>query len=286
MTFGSDKILQLLVYIQANLDGDLSLTALSRKARLSPSYLHRLFKSTVGETVKAYTERLRLEHGAFRLLIQEGTLLEVALDCGYHSHETFTRAFRRRFGMPPQDYRQRARRALPTTDPTAADQAGAKPTYELSATRVVRFREIHLAFIRHTGPYETVPQELFDTLADWAQRRGIPGPWMWMGIGHDAPATTAPERLRFDAALVVPSPFAPEGRIGHQVLAGGDFAVTKHSGPLATLGPAYATILSRALALPRHRLIGLPAVEIYHTTGVNLAQPLHHTDICLPVAQR
>ncbi len=281
MTPGWDPILPLLVYIQANLDGDLSLTALGRKARLSPTYLHRLFKAVVGETPKEYIERLRLEQSAFRLAIQDGTLLEIALDCGYRNHETFTRAFARRFGQPPQAYRRRIRRAIP-----AAKRDRPELPYALSTTRVVRFRDIDLAFIRHTGPYETVPQDLFDELNDWALTQGVPGPWIWLGIGHDAPTTTTPDRLRFDAALVVPGPITPCGRIGHQVLAGGDFAVTKHSGPLATLADAYAEILPRVLALPRHRLVGLPAVEIYHTPGVNLAQPLHHTDICLPVSRR
>ena len=286
MTPGWETILPLLVYIQAHLDGDLSLTALSQKARLSPSYLHRLFRSAVGETLKAYTARLRLEQAAFRLVIQDGTLLDVALDCGYNSHETFTRAFRRRFGLSPQAYRLRARRSLPPAEAGGAARKAPEPAYELSTTRVVRFRDIHLAFIRHTGPYETVPQQLFDTLAEWALRHEVPGPWMWLGIGHDAPATTAPEKLRFDAALVVPGPFAPVDRIGHQVLPGGDFAVTKHSGPLNTLPAAYATILPRVLAFRHHTLVGLPAVEIYHTAGGNLAQPLHHTDICLPMTPR
>ncbi len=283
MTTGWETILPLLVYIQTNLDGDLSLGALSRRARLSPAHLHRAFRSLVGETLKRYTERLRLEQGAFRLVIQEGTLLDIALDCGYRNHETFTRAFGRRFGLPPQEYRVRAQRFAPPPP----DPARVPPTdFELSTTRVVRFRELHLAFIRHTGPYEAVPQELFDELAQWALRRSVPGPWTWLGIGHDAPATTTADRLRFDAALVVPGPIAPEGRIGHQVLAGGDFAVTRHSGPLTTLPQAYAVVLPRVLALPRYRLVGLPAVEIYHATHLNLTQPLHHTDLCLPVVRR
>lgn len=283
MTTSWETILPLLVYIQANLDQDLSLAALSRRIGLSPWHLHRAFRSLAGETLKSYTERLRLEQGAFRLMIQDGSLLDVALDCGYHNHETFTRAFRRRFGVAPQAYRVQARRAAPQ----AIEAASAPSTdFELSTTRVVRFRDLHLAFIRHTGAYEAVPQQIFDELEQWALRHGVPGSWTWMGIGHDAPATTAPARLRFDAALVMPGPFVSEGRIGHQVLAGGSFAVTKHSGPLATLPRAYGIILPRVLALPRHRLVGLPAVEIYHTTRLNLAQALHHTDLCLPVIER
>jgi AraC family transcriptional regulator len=76
-----------------------------------------------------------------------------------------------------------------------------------------------------------------------------------MGIGHDAPGTTRPEHLRFDAALVVPSAFAPRGQVGHQVFEGGDFAVTTHAGPFAKLPAAYAAIFLRLTQLPKYRLI-------------------------------
>jgi DNA gyrase inhibitor GyrI len=104
-----------------------------------------------------------------------------------------------------------------------------------------------------------------------------------MGIGHDAPGTTRPEHLRFDAALVVPSAFTPRGPIGHQVFEGGEFGVTTHVGPFATLPAAYAAIFPRVTQLPKHRLIGLPAVEIYQTARVNAHLQLNVTDICLPV---
>jgi AraC family transcriptional regulator len=105
-----------------------------------------------------------------------------------------------------------------------------------------------------------------------------------MGIGHDAPGTTRPEHLRFDAALVVPAAFTARGPIGHQVFEGGEFAVTTHAGPFSTLPAAYAAIFPRVMQLPGRRLIGLPAVEIYQTARVNARLQLNVTDICLPVA--
>jgi transcriptional regulator GlxA family with amidase domain len=77
------KLLPLLVHIQANLDGDLSLAALSQNAGLSPSHFHRLFKAAIGETPRDYVMRLRVERGAFRLLLHDARLVDVALDCGF-----------------------------------------------------------------------------------------------------------------------------------------------------------------------------------------------------------
>jgi hypothetical protein len=60
--------------------------------------------------------------------------------------------------------------------------------------------------------------------------------------------------------------------------------VTTHAGPFVTLPAAYAAIFPRVIQLPRYRLIGLPAVEIYQTSRVNSRLQLNVTDICLPVA--
>lgn len=284
MTEDWETLLPLLVHIQAHLDEDLSLGALSRKAGLSAFHLQRRFKAVIGETPKAYTERLRVERGAFRLLVHDSNVLDIALECGFQSHETFLRAFRRRFGRPPSDYRGWVRGQLTAwNERSPEDCAEAAPAYEISKTRVIPLRPVHLAFRRHVGPYESVPESLFDELEEWAARRKLPGPPIWMGIGHDAPGTTPADQLRFDAALVVPGPFAPEGRIAYQLLPGGPFAVTTHAGPYDTLPAAYAAIFPRLLALPAYQLVGLPAVEIYHTTRVNVRYRLNHTDLCLPV---
>ena len=107
-----------------------------------------------------------------------------------------------------------------------------------------------------------------------------------MGIGHDAPGVTPPDKLRFDAALVVPGPFEPSGLVGYQLLAGGRHAVTTHVGPYETLGAAYARIFPRLAAFKDYLPLGLPAVEVYHTARINVRFALNHTDLCLPMRRK
>jgi AraC family transcriptional regulator len=107
-----------------------------------------------------------------------------------------------------------------------------------------------------------------------------------MGIGHDAPMATPPDKLRFDAALVVPGPFDADGLIGYQLLPGGTHAVTTHVGPYETLGAAYATIFPRLAAFKDYLPVGLPAVEVYHTARINVRFALNHTDLCLPMRRQ
>ena len=96
-----------LAYAAGHLDEDVSLGALAKRAGLSPHHFHREFAEATGETLKQLTLRLRLERAAAALLTGGDSVLEIALACGFQSHEVFSRVFRGRFGMTPRSYRKR-----------------------------------------------------------------------------------------------------------------------------------------------------------------------------------
>jgi AraC family transcriptional regulator len=283
MSISWTEFLPLLVHIQAHLDEDLSLEALSARMGVSPTYFHKSFKAVIGETPKAHVERLRLERAAFRILLQDESLINIALDHGFGGPETFSRAFRRRFGMPPGAYRAWARVQHAET---AGRRVHPCADFSISDVRIRRLAPAHLAFIRHVGPYEAVPDALFSTLARWTEARRTPGSRVWMGIGHDAPGATAADKLRFDAALVVPSAFNADDGVAYQFFAGGEFAIVTHAGAHSTLSQAYRTIFPRVTSMPEYDLVGLPAVEIYQSAQVISTQQVDVTDICLPVTRR
>ena len=277
-------LLPVLTHVQTNLDGDLSLSALAGIARRSPSHLHRVFRQRIGETPRRYVERLRLEQAALRLSLLRTSVLDVALAVGFQSHETFTRAFRRHFGVPPREIRKNGVEALALADNRGSDSVGSGDLgeYSLSKTRIVELAPMHLAFIRRLGPYEDVDPSIFDDLQEWARRR-LGGYRPLLGIGHDPPGITPPEKLRFDAAVKVDGPFPAEGGVGHQRLAVGWCAMTTHVGSYATLPRAYEKMFGRVMAMKRWQPRGVPAVEIYHERKIDVSLRYNHTDVYLPV---
>ena len=277
------RLLPVLVHIQANLEQDLSLEVLAKQVRLSQFHFHRLFRSAVGETLKQYTQRLRLERAATRLLMYDSTILDIALDSGFQNHETFSREFKRRFQVTPKSYREWARGIMRERQRSAPALDELYNDFELSQTRIAHLAKLHVAFIRHVGPYEDVPDQLWQQLADWAKSKRLPDDLTFLGIAQDAPGLTAPERLRFDAGIVVPEEFSPEGAVGHQVLEAAEFAVTTHVGHNRTFPEAYATIVRRIARLKSYRVGGLPCIEVYRTTRVDVNHEMNHTEIYIPV---
>jgi len=209
---------------------------------------------------------------------------------GYHGHETFTRAFRRHFGMPPKAYRRthhlsKARHEAVGRLP-ALDTSATPPV--LSKVRIQRLEPITIAFIRHLGEYTAADTAAFDRLIAWAMAtERYDGDNLLLGMGHDDPHITPQEKVRFDACLQVHEPFPATGVIGCQTLPAGDYAGVTYVGPYgAAMYQAYAAIFSYGERHPDYTLVGLPAVEIYRTTRINPTYALNYTEIFLPIVKK
>ncbi|MEM9317166.1 MAG: GyrI-like domain-containing protein [Pseudomonadota bacterium] len=147
----------------------------------------------------------------------------------------------------------------------------------------MKLRSLPIAFLRHIGPYEDVGDALWARLNAWADSRGFSGDRMLLGIGHDAPGLTPAEKLRFDACISVPEGTQPRDGVHIGRLPELLCAVTTHVGAYATMPEAYRAVVDQLRALPRVALLGLPAIEIYRDTSVDVLREISTTDIYLPV---
>jgi len=86
---------------------------MARTACFSRRQFHRLTVQLMGEAPAMHQRRLRLDQGARLLLTSRATILDIALETGWQSHETFIRAFRARFGVTPSVFRRERGSSLP-----------------------------------------------------------------------------------------------------------------------------------------------------------------------------
>jgi transcriptional regulator GlxA family with amidase domain len=97
-------------WIADHLDEDLRVEALAERVHMSTRNFARAFRREVGLTPASYVEAVRIERAKQRLEEAAEPVESVARACGFGSAETMRRAFARRVGVPPTDYRARFRR--------------------------------------------------------------------------------------------------------------------------------------------------------------------------------
>ena len=98
-------------WIADNLGADLRVETLAERAAMSPRNFARFFRREIGMTPAAYVEELRVERSRQLLEDSADPIDLISARCGFGTPETMRRAFGRRVGVPPAQYRARFRRA-------------------------------------------------------------------------------------------------------------------------------------------------------------------------------
>lgn len=87
-------------------DTALSVETVANHAGFSMDYFNRIFLAHTGFTVMSYVNQMRIKKAVELLRNTDKTVLEIALEVGYDSHEGFTKAFKKHYGVTPSDYRK------------------------------------------------------------------------------------------------------------------------------------------------------------------------------------
>src|ERR1700722_15638249 len=102
----AQRINRVIDHLRGNLDRQVKLEELAKIACFSEFHFHRIFGAISGETLNNFTNRLRLEKAARLLRYSDQTLTDIALECGFSSSATFSRAFRSIYDTSPSQYRK------------------------------------------------------------------------------------------------------------------------------------------------------------------------------------
>jgi len=102
----AQRINRVIDYLRENLDRQVKLEELAKVACFSEFHFHRIFRAVSGETLNNFTNRLRLEKAARLLRYSDQSLTDIALDCGFSSSATFSRAFRSGYDTSPSWFRK------------------------------------------------------------------------------------------------------------------------------------------------------------------------------------
>lgn len=100
-----DKLKAALYWVQLSYAEDTPVKKVASMCGFSESHFMKLFKELTGMSFTAYLINYRLELAANQLLETNLNIIEIASNCGFHNHSYFTRAFVKKYGITPTQYR-------------------------------------------------------------------------------------------------------------------------------------------------------------------------------------
>ncbi len=86
---------------------DISVDDVARQARVSRSYLFRLFKTYLHTSPHQYQTSLRIDLAKLKLASDECSIKEIAADCGFEFIHVFYRRFKEITKISPAEYRRK-----------------------------------------------------------------------------------------------------------------------------------------------------------------------------------
>lgn len=269
-------------YIDQNLDGDLSLDRLSEVACLSKFHLHRLFSSHFEINLGKYIQLARLKRASFRLAFYpDDKIIDIALDAGFETPESFARAFKKAFGQTPTDFRK------------GPEWRGWHDRYRHIKRKrvismevsVIEFAPVGLAAYCHRGPIEGV-NDSARIFIEWRKASGLSPRerCRTFGIVFDNPETTEPDAFRFDICGEIEGevPENPQGVVKKQI-PGGRCAVVRHRGSHEQIGETVKFLYRDWLPASGEELRDYPVY--FHYLNFAGETPEHEllTDVHLPL---
>lgn len=290
------RMLRVLNHMQRHLDAPMDIARLAGIANFSMSHFHRVFRGMLGESIMDHLRRIRLERAYLEVTRTDVAITEIALDAGYDSLEAFSRAFRKFFGLSPSQLRgqppeQSWSRPFPVI-PSGVhygqgeiveilfDEIGAA----CMNVRIETLPELNILKVRQTGPYMESSARAWNILCAWAGPKGLLGPQtLVIGIPYDDPNVTAPEAIRYDAAITVPAGVTPEAPVEAAALPGGEYAIITHQGPYERLEETYAQIMGRWMPASGRDFRDTPWFEMYRNDPATTPPDQLLTDIHIPL---
>ena len=283
------RLVRALEVVAGRLDHPWTVEEVAAETRFSRFHCHRVFRAMTGETIAGLTRRLRLERAAWRLRHEPVDVIEVALDAGYNSPESFSRAFRRGCGMSPSRYRTAwplpqfaGPEARVRYDPGEGRLVIYPPKGDINMeVRIDTLAAIEIARIRHVGPYNEVGPS-FERLFGWAASIGAEIGRV-ITLSYDEPDDVRAENLRSDACLEMRIDASPPPGITLDTIEAGRYAVFTHRGPYDGIADSYHLLFSRWLPQSGEDIDNRPHMEIYRNALPDVSPADLLTDLCLPL---
>src|SRR5215469_10514207 len=286
----AQRIDRVIDYLRGNLDRPVKLAELAQVACFSEFHFHRIFTAVSGETLNNFTNRLRLEKAARLLRYSGQSLTEIALDCGFSSSATFSRAFRSGYDTSPSQYRKSGeiKNSKICKELFPQDAYGVPMSAEEKRAafpvRLIDIPERQVAYIRVTNAFE-LDRVLaaFNTVVAWAKSQNVFLQGTLFGMTVDDPHVTPKHLYRYEVCLASPLPFECTKGMSKLKMPARRYAVIKVSGDIHKVATAWDYLYRDWLIHSAYEPEHAPALEVFLDKESATDWSHFELELCLPV---
>ena len=233
------NINQVIDYISANLHGPLQLDIIADKINVSQRQLLRIMHTALNESLYAYVARKRIERAVLYMQTEEMSLTKLAAMVGYDNPQSFSKAFKKQFGIPSKAYMDALNSRLENY------VKGKSSDNNNFLSEICQFEGLDLIYIRILGkygeeePYEAAWNKLTKHLKE---NQALTHDTRFIGLSFDDPNVTHANQCRFYACASVQKKITPTGEFGIIRLQQGKYAVYTLKGSCSQLQEFYNNI--------------------------------------------
>jgi len=238
-----ERMQRVLDHVDAHLDDDLDLEAVSRIAAFSKFHFHRQFAATFGLSVHRYIQLARLKRASHQLASERTqSITEIAMDAGYDAPDAFARAFRQRFGQSPSSFRKSPDWApwLSAFGPLNSARSKLMPIqYDHADVTIRDVPPTPVAILEHRGDRAALPATIERFIA-WRKAAGLsPATSPTFNIFRSERTPDDPADYSMDLCVGTDRPIDPDDEVMKAgVIPGGRCAVLRVEHDTHNLEPA------------------------------------------------
>jgi AraC family transcriptional regulator len=286
----AQRIDRVIDHLRRNLDRPVKLGELAHVACFSEFHFHRVFRAVSGETLNNFTNRLRLEKAARLLRYSVQSLTDIALDCGFSSSATFSRAFRSGYDTSPSQFRKSGeiknskicKELFPEEEyglPMSAEEKRAA-----FPVRLIDIPERQVAYIRVRNAFELDRVLVaLKTLIEWAKSQDIFSEGTLFGMSVDDPHMTPKHLYRYEVCLASSFPFECMEGMSRLKMPAMRYAAIRVSGDIHKVATAWDYLYRDWLVHSVHEPEHAPALEVFLDKESATDWSHFELELCLPV---
>lgn len=286
----AQRINRVIDYLRANLDRPVKLAELAKVACFSEFHFHRIFSAVSGETLNNFTNRLRLEKAARLLRFSDHSLTRIALDCGFSSSASFSRAFRAAYDTSPSQFRKtgdikksKIRKELATGQEYVLPMSDREKRAAFPV-RLIDLPERKVAYLRVRNAFDVDKLlVVFKRVIEWAKSQGIFAQGTLFGMTVDDPDVTPGHLYRYEVCFASALPFECMEGMSKLRMPAMRYAATKVSGDIRRVATAWDYLVRSWLVRSPFEPEHAPALEIFLDKENASDWSRFELELCLPV---